>query len=190
MEIIVDVPHELRRAPKTKPRCRAASPVITSISIHTTASASIPSTPPHQLSSPVTSPNVNSPAGLLLTILRAPARTEITIPPRALSHLHASPGPPDPGGSVEVRHMQQHAIRQGFCYDESAANAHGLLAHTPLAAAEPTPATDSDACATTMTASPASAATDPGLQNASLDLNLDLVVSMDLGDGPADTDTV
>ena len=38
------------------------------------------------------------------------------IPPRALSHPNASPGPPDPGagGSVEVRQMQQHAIRQGF----------------------------------------------------------------------------
>jgi hypothetical protein len=63
-----------------------------------------------QPSSPITPTNVNSLAGLPLTVLPAPARTAITIPPRALSHLHAfSPGPPDPRAG-KVRQMHQQAI--------------------------------------------------------------------------------
>ncbi|KAH8983651.1 hypothetical protein EDB92DRAFT_1951507 [Lactarius akahatsu] len=98
-----------------------------------------------------------------LTILPEPARTEIAIPPRALSRLHSS-NPPDP--VRKVQEMQQHAIRQGFFY---AAGAHGLLASLP--AAEPTPASDSSTCATITNSTTASGPDpDPDLQDASLDL--------------------
>ena len=44
--------------------------------------------------------------------------------------------------------MQQQAIRQGFCNEEPATGAHGLLA-SPPAAAEPTSLADSGTSATT-----------------------------------------
>jgi hypothetical protein len=185
VEIVVDAPRSLRRVPKAKPpkhKQRASSPLPTSnpISVHTSTT---PTPSPQQPSSPITPPNVNSLAGLPLTFLPAPARAAITIPPRALSHLHAfSPGAPDPRAG-KVQQMHQQAIRQGFCCEGTAAGAHGLLASPIPAAAEPTPATmDSGACATTTTT------TDPGLQHASIDLHLDLDVSMDLEDEPADAD--
>ncbi|KAH8983637.1 hypothetical protein EDB92DRAFT_1819414 [Lactarius akahatsu] len=48
---------------------------------------------PQEQSSPVMSPDFSSLAGLLLTILPNPARTETANPPCALSHLHSSPDP-------------------------------------------------------------------------------------------------
>ncbi len=200
IEIVVDAPRELRRVPKPKlhsqpsgrhkPRRagqqhrESTPPPI--ISVHTSTPSSSP--PPQQPSSPVTPPDVNSLAGLPLTILPAPARTEIVIPPRALSHLHASPDPPDPGAEREtkVQQMQQHAIRQGFCYEGAAVGAHGLLATFPAAAGH-TPPTDSGACATTTTI-PTATEPEPGPQHASLDLHLDFDVSMDLGDAPTCVD--
>ena len=191
VEIIVDVPRELRRVPKTKPRRRAASPIhhvhfhthycLRIYILHAPAPAVLAShLAKRQLARrpPADDPASTRTYGDYYT----PARTQ---PPQCVAWS------PDPGagGSVEVRHMPQHAIRQGFFYEEAAAGAHGLLSHTLLAVAEPTPATDSDVCAATTTTSPDPAETDPGMQNASLDLNLDLVVSMNLGDGPADADT-
>ncbi|KAH9167665.1 hypothetical protein EDB89DRAFT_107258 [Lactarius sanguifluus] len=201
IEILVDPPRKQRRVPKAQPQShpparqsprrkprrstqqhRTSTPpaINTSISIHMSTPESTP--PPQEQSSPITSPDVNSLAGLPLTILPEPARTEIAIPPRALSHLHSSPDPPDPARNLQE--TQQYAIRQGFCYEGTAVGAHGLLAISP--AAESSPASDSGACATT-TNSALATATDPDdLQDASLDLDLDLDISMDLEAGPAD----
>jgi hypothetical protein len=92
-------------------------PVHASISVHTSSPS--PSPPP-------SSPDVDSLAGLPLTILPAPARTEIVVPPRALSHLQTSSTPPS--DDSRTQQMQRQAIRQGFCYEGSATGAHGLLA--------------------------------------------------------------
>ncbi|KAH9069522.1 hypothetical protein EDB83DRAFT_2372857, partial [Lactarius deliciosus] len=144
------------------------------MTIHTSTPESTP--PPQEQSSPITPPDVNSLAGLPLTILPEPTQTEITIPPRALSHLHSSPDPPDP--VRKLQETQQYAIWQGFCYEGGAVGAHGLIATSP--AAEPSLVSDSGV--TTNSAS----ATDPDdLQDASLDLDLDLDISMDLEAGPA-----
>ncbi|KAH9011689.1 hypothetical protein EDB85DRAFT_1101440 [Lactarius pseudohatsudake] len=104
-------------------------------------------------SSPITPPDVNSLAGLPLTILPEPAHTEIAISPRALSHLHSSPDPPDP--ARKYQETQQYAIRQGFCYEGTAIGAPGLLATSP--AAEPSPVSNSGACATSTSSAPATA---------------------------------
>ena len=64
--------------------------------------------------------------------------------------------------------MRQQAIRQGFCYEEPATGAHGLLANPP-AAAEPTSLADS--CASAITSD------DPGpslQQHSDMDLDLDV----------------
>ena len=76
--------------------------------------------------------------------------------------------------------MQRQAIRQGFCCEEPASGAHGLLANPP-AAAEPTPLADSGACATTP---------DPGPSLQHSDLDLDLDDAMGLTDSEADAEGV
>ena len=102
------------------------------------------------------------------------------MPPRALSHLRISSSPP----SDDSRTQQPQAIRQGFCYEEPATGAHGLLANPP-AAAEFTSLAGSGASATT--------SDDPGpsssLQQHS-DMDLDLDVSMGLADSDADAEGV
>ena len=76
--------------------------------------------------------------------------------------------------------MQRQAIRQGFCSEEPATGAHGLLANPP-AAAEPTSLADSGASATT--------SDDPGLSlQQHSDVDLDLDVSMGLTDSNADAE--
>ena len=138
VEIIVDM---LQRAPKAKPqptsKYRRASqqqpastplPVVSaSISIHTSSPASSPPPP---------SPDVNSLDGLPLTILPAPARAGIVVPPRALSHLQTSSSPPS--DDSRTQQMQRQAIWQGFCYEEPATGAHSLLAN-PLPLLNPPP---------------------------------------------------
>jgi hypothetical protein len=180
VEIVVDAPRRISKAkpqPQSKYKSRRSSqqhpasappPVNASISVHTSSPS--PSPPP-------SSPDVDSLAGLPLTILPAPARTEIVVPPRALSHLQTSSTPPS--DDSRTQQMQRQAIRQGFCYEGSATGAHGLLAKNSPAAAELiTPLADSGACATT-------SGSEPGL-----DLNLDLDVSMGLPDSGADADGV
>ncbi|KAH8999806.1 hypothetical protein EDB86DRAFT_610965 [Lactarius hatsudake] len=172
IEIIVDAPRGLRRLPRANPqsqppsrpqdshkprrsaqRHRASTPpaVLTFISVHTSRPES--TLPPQEQSSPLTPPDVNSLAGLPVTILPEHARPEIAIPPWALSHLHSSSDHPEP--VRKMQEMQQHAIRQGIDY-EAAAGAHGLLTSLPAAELEPTPASDSGACATTINSPPAS----------------------------------
>ncbi|KAH9041055.1 hypothetical protein EDB85DRAFT_2140230 [Lactarius pseudohatsudake] len=73
--IIVDAPRKRRRHRTSTPPA-----ILTSISIHTSTPESTP--PPQEQSSPFTPPDVNSLAGLPLTIPSEPARTEIAIPPR------------------------------------------------------------------------------------------------------------
>ncbi|KAH9055280.1 hypothetical protein EDB87DRAFT_1338580 [Lactarius vividus] len=205
IEIIVDPPRKLQREPKAKPQShppaqpqprhkprrsaqqhRTSTPpaIHTSMSIHTSTPESTP--PPQEQSSPITPPDVNSLAGLPLTILPEPARTEIAIPPRALSYLHSSPDPPDP--VCKLQETDQYAIRQGFCYEGAAVGAHGLLATSP--AAEPSPVSDSGACAitTNSTLTPVTVTDPDDLQEASLDLDLDLDIPMDLEAGLADAD--
>ena len=80
--------------------------------------------------------------------------------------------------------MQRQAIRQGFCYEEPATGAHGLLANPP-AAAESTSLAGSGASATT--------SDDPGPSPSLLqlsDMDLDLDVSMGLADSDADAEGV
>ncbi|KAH9069604.1 hypothetical protein EDB83DRAFT_2518349 [Lactarius deliciosus] len=162
IEVIVDAPRELLygACPRTGPNhsCLADRSIDTS-----------PAAPPsritprhHPPSSPIMPPDFNLLAGLPLTILPAPARTR----------LRSSPGPPDPVRGMQE--VQQHAIRQGFCYEGVAVGAHGLLASLP--AAEPTPALGGSTCATITNSA---TAPDP-------DLDLDLDFTMDLGDAPAE----
>ncbi|KAH9167667.1 hypothetical protein EDB89DRAFT_2124269 [Lactarius sanguifluus] len=112
IEIIVDAPRVQQRVSKSKPQSqpsarpqprhkprrstqnRTSTPtaIHASISIHTSTPESTP--PPQERSSPITPPDVNSLACLPLAILQEPA--EIATPPRALSHLHSPPDPPDP----------------------------------------------------------------------------------------------
>ncbi|KAH9069581.1 hypothetical protein EDB83DRAFT_2518334 [Lactarius deliciosus] len=118
------------------------------------------STPPK--SSSVTPQTFNSLDGLPLTILPEHARMKIMIP-RAHS-------------VTCTRRLQIHALRKtnGCYYEEAAVGVHGLLASLP--AAVPTPATDSGAYVTTN--SPTATATD--LQDASLDLRMDLDILLAL----------
>ena len=76
--------------------------------------------------------------------------------------------------------MQWQAIRQGFCCEEPATGAHGLLAN-PLAAAESPSLADSGISAITSDPS-------PSLQHS--DMGLDLDVSMSLTDSDADAEGV
>ena len=76
--------------------------------------------------------------------------------------------------------MQRQAIRQGFCYEEPASGAHGLLAN-PLAAAESPSLADSGVSAITSDPS-------PSLQHS--DMGLDLDVSMGFTDSDADAEGV
>ena len=155
-----------QRPPKARPQARHSSsqqqpastppPAISaSISVHMSSPRSSP---------PPSSPDVNSLDGLPLTTLPAPARPGIVLPPRTLSHLQTSFTPPDDSRTQE---MQRQAIRQGFCCEEPATGAHGLLAN-PLAAAEPPSLADSGVSATT--------SFDPGpsLQHSDMDHNLDV----------------
>ena len=182
VEIVVDMPQRAPKAePQPKPKYRRSSQqqpastppaVSASISVHT--------------SSPVLATAFLSRRQLArrppLTILPAPARTGIVVPPRALSHLQTSSSPPS--DDSRIQQMQRQAIRQGFCYEEPATGAHGLLANLP-AAAEPTSLADSGASATT--------SDDPGpspsLQQQS-DMDLDLDVSMGLADSDVDAEGV
>ena len=184
VEIIVDMP---QRAPKAKPqptsKYRRSSqqqpastplPVVSaSISIHTSSSGSSP---------PPSSPDVNSLDCLPLTILPAPARAGIVVPPRALSHLQTSSSPPS--DDSRTQQMQRQAIWQGFCYEEPATGAHGLLANSP-AAAEPTSLADSGAGATTSD----NPGPSPSRQQRS-DMDLDLDVSMGHTDSDVDAEGV
>ncbi|KAN0136386.1 hypothetical protein V8E53_005754 [Lactarius tabidus] len=92
VEIIVDA---LRCYPVSTP-----PPIPASISVDTS-------------SPPPSSPDINSLAGLPLTILPAPACTGIIVPPLALSHLQTSSSPPS--DDSRTQQMQRQAIRQGFC---------------------------------------------------------------------------
>ena len=77
--------------------------------------------------------------------------------------------------------MQQEAIRQGFCCEEPATGAHGLLAN-PLAAAKPSSLADSGVSATT--------SDDLGPSLLHSDMGLDLDVSIGLTDSDADAEGV
>ncbi|KAH9055275.1 hypothetical protein EDB87DRAFT_1579964 [Lactarius vividus] len=178
-EIIANAPYKLQRVPKAKSQ---SQPHARPQSRHKPRR----STQQHRTSTPPAIHTRQHTTGLLLTTLPEPSRTEIAIPPRALSHLHSSPDPPDPVRKLQK--TQQYVIRQGFCYEGGAVGVHGLLATSP--AAEPSLASDSCTGATTTNSTPASAsASDPDdLQDTNLDLDLDLDISMDLEDGPADAD--
>ncbi|KAI0292224.1 hypothetical protein B0F90DRAFT_281295 [Multifurca ochricompacta] len=125
VEIVADAPRESRRAQSAMPRNKhqppqfklrhasqrsVPSPVHTSISIPTRSHS--PSSYP-QPQSPVTPPDVNTLAGLPLTILPAPAPADIVIPHRALNHLHASPGPPDLGAEAKMSESESGNGSQG-----------------------------------------------------------------------------
>ncbi|KAH9167684.1 hypothetical protein EDB89DRAFT_2124365 [Lactarius sanguifluus] len=196
LHIIVDTPRKLQRVPKAKPQShpparlqprhkpgrstqqhRTSTPpaIYMSISIHMSMPELTPR--PQEQSSPITPSDVNSLADLPLTILPEPARTVIAIPPRALSHLHSLPDPPDP--VRKLQETQQYAIQQGFCYEGAAVGAYGPLATSP--AAEPSPVSDSGACAITTNFA---SATDPDdLQDTSLYLD----ISMGLADSRIQT---
>ena len=180
VEIVVDMPqrppkakpqakHKYRRSSQQQPASTPPPAISTSISVHASSPASSP---------PPSSPDVNSLDFLPLTILPAPTRTGIVVPPRALSHLPTSSTPPS--DDSRMQQMQRQAIRQGFCCEEPATGAHGLLAN-PLAAAEPSSLADSGVSATTSDPS-------PSLQHSDMDLNLD--VSMAFMDSDADAEGV
>jgi hypothetical protein len=153
------------------------------VSVPTSLPSPSPSPPPQ---SPTASPpDTNSLAGLPLTILPAPAATDIVIPQRALNHLHASPGPPDP--NFETR--RQESV-QGFHREEAAVGAHGLLespsavaaiASAAVANLTSTTAITTTTTTTTMDSSLRANSTSP--QNPSIDLGLDVMVPTDVTNG-------
>ena len=199
VEILDDASPELRRSPRRKPRPkadppprpkprriisqhrRASMPSRDSPSVHTPEPApappSPPPTPPPQ-SPPATPPpplddNMLSGSGHPLTILPVPSPTGIVIAPRALNHLPASPGPPDP---------RQNRSLQGFHGEEAATGAHGLL-ESPATAAAPM---DSSLCALPIPTTTATTTTNADLQqhhHHPLDIGLDIVVPMDMDIG-------
>ncbi|KAI9437185.1 hypothetical protein H4582DRAFT_2077583 [Lactarius indigo] len=125
-----------------------------------------PSSRPFQTVVANHAPHINSLTDLLLTALPELARTEIAIPPRALSHLHPSHDRLNPVRNMQE--MQQHAIRQCFYYEGAVVGARGLLPSLPSAEFSPVSRT--------------------ATLNESLDLDLDLDISMDLEAGPAGED--
>ena len=198
IEILDDASPELRRSPRRKPRSkadppprpkprriisqhsRASTPSRVSPSVHTPEPAPAPSSPPPTpppQSPPATPPppldnNMLSGSGHPLTILPVPSPTGIVIAPRALNHLPASPGPPDP---------RQNRSLQGFHGEEAATGAHGLL-ESPATAAAPM---DSSLCALPIPTTTATTTTNADLQqhhHHPLDIGLDIVVPMDIGD--------
>ena len=204
IEIIDHASRELpRRASRTKPHSsskaersdrpqsklgrtgkqrRASTPSPTPISSRTPLPSPSPSPPPE--SPTVSNPNTNSLAGLPLTILPAPVATNIVIPPRALSHLHAIPGPPDP--KFETRHQES---VQGFHCEGAAVGAHGLLespsvvAAISSAVATTTAMTGISITTTTIDSSLRANSTSPQNPPIDLDLGLDVIVPMDVSDG-------
>lgn len=171
-------PSQSKRSRTTKQH-RVLTPSPTPISARTSLPSPSPSPPPESPTTPP--PHTNSLAGLPLTILPAPIATDIVIPPRALSHLHASSGPPDP--KSETRHQES---VQGFCCEEAAVGAHGLL-ESPSAVVAISSAA---ATTTTMTAISITPTIDSSIradptspQNLPIDLGLDVTVPMDVTDG-------
>ena len=142
------------------------------ISVPTSFPSPSPSPLPRSSSAPPR--DTNALAGLPLMILPAPAATDIVIPTRALNHLNASPGPPDPEfGTRDFESLQD------FHCEEAAVGAHGLLESRSAPAATSTATTavatssmDSGLCAN-MT----------GLQNPLIDLGLGVDVPMATVDG-------
>jgi hypothetical protein len=190
VEIVTDAPQELRRATRSKPRVmhgtpqskfpratqrhRPSTPSPAPISIPTSASSSPPPSPPAQ-SEPARQLDVNTLAGLPLTILPAPTSADIVIPPRALSHLHPLPSSPNLGAEAKDtrwQKMTQRGSLKDFCDEEAAEGAHGLL--TTPAAAVATMIT-----ATTTDSSPSAPTTDT--QHPILELG-DIIVPMDIDD--------
>ena len=185
IEIVDRVSREVpRRASKTKTKPRSISKA--ERSSQNQRRASMPSPPPMTtLSSPpptpppesptASPPDTNSLAGLPLRILPAPAATDFVIPPRALNHLHASPGPLDPKSNFETR--QQDSV-QDFRREEAAVGAHGLLESPSIVAPISTVATTT--ATTTINSSIRAKSTSP--QNPPIDLGLDDIVPMDVTD--------
>ncbi|KAH9036088.1 hypothetical protein EDB84DRAFT_1198720 [Lactarius hengduanensis] len=143
VEVIVDASRELLCMPKNKPQLRPPGRTqhrhkSRRFTQQHRLSSCLPSSRPSQCTRPRSSrpkprrnnprpscPRLQFPRSLPLTILPEPARTEIATPPRALSHLHSLPDPPDPERTMPE--MRQHAIQQGFCYEGAAVGAHGFL---------------------------------------------------------------
>ncbi|KAI9452344.1 hypothetical protein F5148DRAFT_1236421 [Russula earlei] len=182
IEIVDSPPRELRRSPRTKPPLDPSTPKLSRprhqplasipspVSISASTSSSVPEAPQSPLAS---SPDTSSLADQPLTILPAPPPSDIVIPPRALTHLHTSPDPPNSEsilraggeGTGESVAQTQHMPLQDFQGEEAAVGAHGLL-ESPIAVA-----------------ATLAAATSPELQNHPLDLGLDVIVPMDINDG-------
>ena len=148
----------------------------TAISARTSLPSPSPSPPPV---SPTASPDANSLAGLPLTILPAPAATDIVIPSRALNHLHSSPSPPDP--KFETRHQES---VQGFHCEEAAVGAHGLLGSpSSVAAISSVVATTTSTTAISTTTIDSSIRANPSPPNPCIDIGPDSIVLMDVTDG-------
>ena len=181
-------PHSLSKAERSDPsqskpgrsskQRRASTPSPVPISARTSLPSPSPSPPPESPTAPP--PSTNSLAGLPLTILPAPATTDIVIPPRALSHLHASSGPPDP--KFGTRHEES---VQGFHCEEAAVGAHGLLESpfvvAAISSAVPTTTTTTvTSISTTIDSSIRANPSSP--QNPPIDIGVDVIVPMDVTD--------
>lgn len=203
IEILDDATQDLRHSPRHKPRSNAVppGPKPRRISQHRRASmasrvpAPVPTSDPLPLPSPsptptlppqsppdTPSPDNNALSGHPLTILPVPSPTGIVIAPRALIHLPASPGSPDPqsgakewvdGNSAQPR---QNGSLQDFHSEEAAIGAHGLL-ESPAAAAT---TMDSSVCAIPTTT--ATTATNVDMHHHPPDIGLDVVAPMEIGD--------
>ena len=196
IEIVDGAPRELplpRRASgsRTKPPSFSKSDLIQPKSVRTNKPRPVstfspaPISVPTSLPSPSPSPlpqsssapprGTNMLAGLPLTILPAPAATDILIPTRALNHLNSSPGPPDPEFG-----MRDYESLQGFHCEEAAVGAHGLLESRSSPAAITATATTA---ASTSSMDSSLRANTTGLQNPLIDLGLEVAVPMDTVDG-------
>lgn len=153
--------HKSRRSRLQHPTSTPPPAISASISVHTS-------------SSPSSCTDVNSLAGLPLTILLAPAHGNAARTESATNVAQSF-------GRQHDAKMQRHAIRQGLCCEEPTAGAHGLLAN-PSGVAEPTtPLAHSVVCTT-------SSDSCPSQQHS--DLGLDLDVFMGLTDSGADAEGV
>ena len=194
-EILDDASSELRRSPRHKPRSKADPPrpkprrisQYRRASMSSRVSAPVPISRPSPSPSPTLLPQsppiTPSPAnsalsGHPLTILPVPSPTGIVIAQRALDHLPPSPDPPDPQSEAGAAQPLQNGFLQGFHGEEAAIGAHGLL-ESPAAAVTPM---DGGSCAIPTTTATTATNSDQHHQPQPLDVGLDIIVPMDIGD--------
>ncbi|KAI9436024.1 hypothetical protein H4582DRAFT_495789 [Lactarius indigo] len=182
IEIAADAPRKLRRVPRAMPYSPSGRQLHRHKPRRVALQHRASTPPPHKQSSPITPPNVNSLAGVPLTILQKPARMEIMIPPCTFSHLQAfhdlqTTGPCAKTKCKRCTNMRSNSVftmRRLRSVRTVSPLLHPLLPRPAvLVPLSPTPPRNRS-LSTVLHANP--------------DLHLDLSISADLRDGPVDAD--